>query len=173
MAHHPHTQKLHPMPSRQEREQRHHDMEQLATGLVAKVNECVSALDEERTERMESGHKSMRQAAADLQRLQERLEAVSRQRAAEAAGLRGEIREVIGSRSDCEEKFKVRTLAHWRTTSNQTHNTHKCCTCCCFAPPSDCAQAVVSEEHAILKEAVAAEQLERTAEDDEVCVIAW
>ena len=42
---------------------------------MSKVNECVTALDEERGARLETEGRTVRQVGADLLRLQERLDA--------------------------------------------------------------------------------------------------
>lgn len=119
---------------KEEREQRRQDVEHLAATLVGKVNECVSALDEERVSRVECETKTVRQVGADLLRLQERLEGEKAARESELGQLRSEIHEVLGNRNVTDEKF----------------------------------QAVVLEELASLKGAMAAEREERVAEDDEI-----
>jgi hypothetical protein len=96
-------------PYREEREQRRRQVDQIAAGLVSKVNEVITALEVERSERLESEAAGAKRAAADLQRLHERVEAEGGRRAAEAGRLREEVRGAVCDRNTGDEKFKVRT----------------------------------------------------------------
>lgn len=72
------------MCRREEREQRRADIEHLASSLVnslgTKVNECVAAIEEERTVRVEMEARTVSQVGADLLSLQERVETEKAQR---------------------------------------------------------------------------------------------
>lgn len=59
------------MARREEREQRRNDIEHLATSLVGKVNECVAALDEERTTRVQEQSISLKRFGEDLLTMQQ------------------------------------------------------------------------------------------------------
>mmetsp|Transcript_27178 Transcript_27178/g.69192 ORF Transcript_27178/g.69192 Transcript_27178/m.69192 type:complete len:278 (-) Transcript_27178:593-1426(-) len=95
---------------REEREQRRNDIEHLATSLVGKVNECVSALDEERTARVHEQSIGLKRFGEDLMTLQQRLDAEKLSRDAEVGGLRTEIHDVLGNRSASDDQFKNATL---------------------------------------------------------------
>lgn len=95
---------------REEREQRRTDMEHLATSLVGKVNECVGALDEERTLRQQEQTVSIKRVGEDLITLQQRIDGEKLSREAELNTLRGEIHEVLGNKNMADEQFKNATL---------------------------------------------------------------
>ncbi|GFH27138.1 uncharacterized protein HaLaN_25410, partial [Haematococcus lacustris] len=95
---------------REEREQRRNDIEHLATSLVGKVNECVTALDEERSVRVTEQTVSIKRFGEDLITLQQRIEAEKLNRDSELGALRSEIHDVLGNRSANDEHFKAATL---------------------------------------------------------------
>mmetsp|Transcript_6999 Transcript_6999/g.11898 ORF Transcript_6999/g.11898 Transcript_6999/m.11898 type:complete len:262 (-) Transcript_6999:715-1500(-) len=95
---------------REEREQRRNDIEHLATSLVAKVNECVGALDEERNLRQTEQTGSIKRFGEDLITLQQRIDAEKMGREAELNTLRGEIHDVLGNRNVMDEQFKNAAL---------------------------------------------------------------
>ncbi|KAG1677714.1 hypothetical protein FOA52_001026 [Chlamydomonas sp. UWO 241] len=95
---------------REEREQRRSDVEHLATSLVSKVNECVSALDEERNNRVQDQSISLKRFGEDLIGLQSRLDQERLTRDAELSGLRSEVHEALGNRNVSDEQFQALQL---------------------------------------------------------------
>jgi len=95
---------------REEREQRRSDIEHLATNLVNKVNECVSALDEERNNRVQEQAISLKRFGEDLISIQQRVEQEKVVREADLGSLRAELHEVLGSRNIADDQFKNASL---------------------------------------------------------------
>mmetsp|Transcript_444 Transcript_444/g.1145 ORF Transcript_444/g.1145 Transcript_444/m.1145 type:complete len:273 (-) Transcript_444:1052-1870(-) len=95
---------------REERDQRRNDIEHLATSLVGKVNECVAALDEERTIRMQEQAMALKRFGEDISGVNHRVDTEKAQREADLSGLRVEIHDVLANRNIQDEQFKTVTL---------------------------------------------------------------
>lgn len=92
---------------KEEREQRRSDIEHLATSLVSKVNECVTALEEERIQRMDAHGIALKRFGEDIFRVQEKIDGEKTIREAELAQLRSEIHDALGNRNISDEKFQA------------------------------------------------------------------
>mmetsp|Transcript_13822 Transcript_13822/g.24301 ORF Transcript_13822/g.24301 Transcript_13822/m.24301 type:complete len:265 (-) Transcript_13822:549-1343(-) len=95
---------------RDERESRRSDIEHLATSLVSKVNECVSALDEERNARLQEQTLSMKRVGEDLMIVQQKIEVEKSARESDVNQLRTEVHDVLGNRNLNDEQFKGAVL---------------------------------------------------------------
>ncbi|EEH57742.1 uncharacterized protein MICPUCDRAFT_16280 [Micromonas pusilla CCMP1545] len=95
---------------REEREQRRVDVEHLASSVVAKVDECASAVDDERVDRLRREAATLRRVGEDVLRLQEKVDGERSVREAALADVSSAVAELRRAKRGDEDAFHVVAL---------------------------------------------------------------
>ena len=103
---------------RQEAEQRRVDIEHLAQGVAAKIDETREAVDDEKVARLEREAQILKRTGEDVFRLQEKIDSESLRREEQFNLIQATLTDTLATNQNREEQFRSLVLGEVATLKN-------------------------------------------------------
>ena len=103
---------------RQEAEQRRVDIEHLAQGVAAKIDETREAVDDEKVARLEREAQILKRTGEDVFRLQEKIDSEALRREEQFNVIQATLSDTLASTQNREEQFRSLVLGEVATLKN-------------------------------------------------------